>query len=280
MIVLDFIINCAALLLWLNWWSRGISGARAPGIALVSTLKRAEPARRDRWRSPLILISIVLLRTLAYWRFGPNIRWTPRLSLVAITVPFRTDSGGRMLLYSVLSLTVFFADFYFCALLISSLNRKMAVHDPWQTFFRGLLGPLDRLPAAAKLLLPFVVGVTFWMACGPLLSSAGVLVPVISFEQRLEQAILIGIAAWITWKYAIAAALVLHIITSHVYLGNASVWQFVSNTAQNLLRPLAPLPLRVSRFDFAPLFALAIVFAAAELIERWLPGLFARLSPG
>src|ERR1043165_3118451 len=96
---LDLFLYICALLVWLNWWSRGWAASRAPAIALVSTLRRAEPSPRDLWRSPAVLVSIVLLRSLVYWRFGPAAHWTPRLSLVAITVPFRSDSGGRMLLY-------------------------------------------------------------------------------------------------------------------------------------------------------------------------------------
>jgi uncharacterized protein YggT (Ycf19 family) len=276
MSALDLVLNLTALLLWLNWWGRGWGAPRA-GIALVSTLRRAEPSRRDRWRSPAMLASILLLRAIAYWQIGSSIKWTPQLSLVAIVVPFRSDSLPRMLLFSVLSLLVFMGGFYICLLLVSAANRSVAAHDPWQSFVRALLGPFDRLPGGAKLLLPFVLGGSFWMACGPLLSWIGVQVPVLSWAHRIEEAALIGIASWVAWKYVIAAVLVLHVVTTYVYLGNAPFWQFVGNTGSNLVRPLAWLPLRFGRFDFAPVVAVTVVFAATEALRHWLPSAYAHL---
>ncbi|HMJ91249.1 MAG TPA: hypothetical protein VK530_15620, partial [Candidatus Acidoferrum sp.] len=277
MSVLDFFLNCAALLLWLNWWSRGVSPLRANGIALVRTLRRAEPARRDRWTSPAVLVSMLLIRAILYWQIGSATHWMPRLSLVAIKVPFRSDSLGRMLLFSFFSFVVFGGAFYFCALLISALNHKAPATNSWQAFFRVLLGPIDRLPRGIKFLLPFLIGAVFWIVVGPLLSFAGVQAPVNSFTHRIQEAVLIGIGAWLAWKYVIAFVLVLHIVTSYVYFGPAPMWQFVSNTARQLLRPLAVVPLRIGRFDFAPILALAIVFTVAEFLNRALPKLYARL---
>ena len=275
--VLDFVLNCAALLLWLNWWSREFSAPRASGIALVSTLRRAEPARRDRWKSPVVLVAILLVRSLVYWQIGSSTHWTPRLSLVAINVPFRSDSLGRMLLFSCLSFVVFGGAFYLCALLIAALNHKLPVTDQWQSFFRTLLGPIDKLPRWLKFLLPFAIGILFWLLVGPLLSAVGVQVPVKSFVHRVQEAVLIGISAWLVWKYAIAIVLVLHVVTSYVYFGASPVWKFISETARNLLRSLAGIPLQVSRVDFAPILALAIVFTLAEFVSRALPKLYATL---
>jgi uncharacterized protein YggT (Ycf19 family) len=278
--VLDFVLNSAALLLWLSWWSRGMSVPRANGIALVRTLRRAEPARHDRWTTPAILIALLLIRSLVYFQVGMATRWTPRLSLVAINVPFRSDSLGRMLLFSFLSFIVFGGAFYLCALLVSALNHKLPASDPWQAFFRVLLGPIDRAPRWLKLLLPFVVGMLFWTMVGPLLSAVGVQVPVKSFAHRMQEAVLVGMGSWVAWKYVIAVVLVLHVVTSYVYLGAAPLWKFVTETARNLARPLTPIPLQVGRVDFAPSVVLAIVFTAAELLTRHLPKLYARLPLG
>jgi uncharacterized protein YggT (Ycf19 family) len=278
--VLDFVLNCAALLLWLNWWSRGWSVPRGGGIALVRTLRRAEPVRGDRWTSPAVLVALLLIRAIVYWQVGSATRWTPRLSLVAINVPFRSDSLGRMLLFSLFSFVVFVGAFYFCALLISAVNRKLPASDEWQAFFRVLLGPADRLPRWLTLLFPFLVGTIFWIAVGPLLSSAGVQVPVKSFGHRVQEAVLIGIGSWLTWKYAIAVVLVLHVVTSYVYFGAAPLWKFISETARNLLQPLDPIRLQAGRVDFAPIAVLAIVFAIAELMGNVLPKLYAKLPLG
>jgi uncharacterized protein YggT (Ycf19 family) len=275
--VLDFVLNCAALLLWLNWWSRGLSIPRAGGIALVRTLRRAEPLRRDRWTSPLVLVAMLLIRAIVYWQVGAATHWTPRLTLVAINVPFRSDSLGRMLLFSFFSFLVFGGAFYFCAVLISALNHKLPAADPWQAFFRALLGPIDRFPRWFKFLLPFFVGIFFWIGVGPWLSSLGVQVPVKSFGHRVQEAVLVGISSWLAWKYAVAVVLVLHVVTSYVYFGAAPFWKFITETARNLLRPLEILPLRLGRVDFAPIVVLAVAFTVAELLARFLPRFYARL---
>lgn len=277
MSALDFVLNCAALLLWLNWWSRGFGAPRPRGIALVRTLRRAEPARPDRWTSPAVLVALLLVRSIVYFQVGTATHWTPRLSLIAINVPFRSDSLGRMLLFSFLSFLVFGGTFYLCALLVSALNHKLAPTDQWQAFFRVLLGPIDKAPRWLKLVLPFFIGFFFWLAIGPLLSKCGVQVPVKSFGHRVQEAVLIGVSAWIAWKYAIAVVLVLHVVTSYVYLGAAPFWKFVTETAHNLLYPLSPVPLRIGRVDFAPILALAIVFSIAEFLSRNLPKVYAAL---
>ena len=277
MTALDIILNCAALLLWLNWWSRGVSVPRAGGIALISTLRRAEPAQRDRWVSPAAIAAILFIRAILYWQIGQAIKWSPRLSLVAITLPFRSDNFPRMFLFSILSFIVFVAAFYFCALLMSAVNRSVPATDPWQAFIRVLLGPVDRWPAWGQALLPFAAGVLFWLLVGPLLSAIGVQVPVKTFSHRLEEAVLIGLGSYASWKYVIIAVLALHALVSYVYLGAAPLWQFVGFSARNLLRPMGALQLRAGRIDFAPLLAIAIVAAGSELIERWLPKLYVRL---
>lgn len=277
MSALDLLLSCAAVLLWLNWWGGGWASPRPSGIALVTTLRRAEPPRRDRWRSPVILGAILLLRALFYWQIGPGLNWMPRLSLVAVEIPFRTDNLGRMLLFSLLGFLVTGAVFYFCLLLLSAVNQKAAPTDYWQGLIRVLVGAIERWPAWLKLLLPFAAAVLFWLAVGPLLSAMGIQLPVQSYRHRLEEAALIGCSAWLSWKYVIAGVLVLHIVSTYVYLGNALTWQHINMTAQNLLRPLAWLPLRIGQFDFAPVLALVLVFAASYGIDQLLPYLYCRL---
>lgn len=212
-----------------------------------------------------------------YSNFGPSLNWTPRLSLVALAVPFRSDSFPRMLVFSALSVVAILGAFYFCALLLSALNSKLPANDRWQGFVRMLLGPIDRLPWWVKLVLPFWAAALFWLGCGPFLSWLGVQAPVNTLEHRLAEAALIGVGAWVTWKYVIAAVLVLHVVTSYVYLGNEPLWQFVSHTARQLLKPVSFFSLRMGRLDLAPLIMLAVVFAVAEALSRWLPAFYSRL---
>ncbi len=277
MTVLNFILNCAGLLLWLNWWSGGMSAPRASGIALVSNLRRAGPVRRDRWRSPVALVVILLARALLYRQIGPAMQWFPQLSLGPIALVFRSDEFPRMLSFSLLSFAVFSAGFYFCALLVSAAMGREAVGNPWDSFVRALLGPLGRMPALFKMLAPFFVAMLFWLGVAPLLSVMGVQAPVHSFMHLSGQAALVGVSAFISWQHVIIAALVLAMVNSYVYLGRAPLWPFVNTLSRSLLRPLSMLPLRLGKFDLVPLLALAVVLLVAEMLERLLPWLHLRL---
>src|SRR4051812_29856897 len=106
--VLDFILNCACVLLWLNWRSRGLTNVpRAPGIALIGTLKRAERSRAERWPSSAVLGIVLFARAIFYWQAGPSFHWTPSFSVGPIALHFRSDMFTRMFLYSLLGFLLF-----------------------------------------------------------------------------------------------------------------------------------------------------------------------------
>ena len=278
MSVLDFILNCAGLLLWLNWRSRGLSGTgRAPGIALISTLRRAETQRRDAWAAPLILVSVLFLRAVFYWQIGPALGWLPRLPFGAIVLHFRSDMFTRMLVFSLLGFLLFLAVFYFSLLLLAGTSRSSSQGDPWVGWVRAHLGPMARLPGWFQLLLPPVITFCVWIIIGPLLGLMGIQASAVSFRHLGEQAVVIGLGSWLGWQFLVIAVLVLHMLASYVYLGNAPFWNLITITAQNLLRPLAGLRLRAGKIDFAPLLALTVVVLAAYLVPQLLVWLYARL---
>ncbi len=70
-------------------------------------------------------------------------------------------------------------------------------------------------------------------------------------------------------QFLLPAFLLLHLVTSYVYLGTSPVWDFVGATARNLLAPLRWLPLRIARFDFAPLAGVLLIL----FLLHWLPNL-------
>ena len=100
MFVVHFLLNLAALLLWLGWRSRRLAApARPSGIALLSTLKRADPAGGRIWIYPAALGGLLFLRAVFYWELGPSLHWNPSLSFGALTVFFRSNLFGLTLLF-------------------------------------------------------------------------------------------------------------------------------------------------------------------------------------
>src|ERR1700739_3221359 len=94
----DFILNIAGLLLWLNWRAGKIDplGKRTPAT-LVGTLRRAEPSRAQRWNLPVFLGALLFVRALIYWQIGPALRWSGTLNLGVISLSFRSDRFGLIL---------------------------------------------------------------------------------------------------------------------------------------------------------------------------------------
>jgi hypothetical protein len=112
--IIDFILNLAGLLLWLNWCSLRFDplGKRMPAT-LIGTLRRAEPRRLRRWHLPSALGGLLLLRAVFYWQIGSEAGWAAgKLNLGIIVLSFRSDSFGCILLYSLASFGLTLGVFY------------------------------------------------------------------------------------------------------------------------------------------------------------------------
>lgn len=279
MAILDIVLNCLCLLLWLNSRSRGLTGIpRVPGVALVGTLKRAERRTSDAWSSGLVLLVVLFLRAILYWQVGSALRWTPSIGLGPVALHFRSDMFSRMVLFSLLGFAMFLAGFYFSLFLLAAVNRRQPSGERWPAMVRGHLGALARLPAWLMLLAPPVVLFSFWMTFGYLFAALQLVAPVGSLARLALQASFIGLSAWLLWQYVVGAILVLHILSSYIYLGRAPLWSFVNATAGRFLRPLSFLPLRIRKFDLAPFLALGLLVLAVWLVPEGLGWLYARFA--
>ncbi len=140
MALIDFILNIACLLLWLNWLSiRFDPLAKTSAASLVGTLKKAGQPGSRPWKFLGSLLALLLVRALAYWQMGAAIDWTPALDLGIVNLSFRSDYLVRMLLYSLLSFASTLAVFYLWMLLLSVVNCRVPDTDPLQKLVRPLL---------------------------------------------------------------------------------------------------------------------------------------------
>lgn len=281
--LIDFILNLAGLLLWLNWLSIRFDPLAQPSAAtLVCTLRKAGSPTVRRWMLVAALAGLMIGRAFVYAHIGSATDWTPKLPLGAIALSFRSDFFHLMLAYSALSFGVTLGCFYSWLLLLSFLGGRDGGDDPLLRLARAHLGWVARWRWPARLALPFSVVAVLWLLLGPPLAWLGVVPRPGLWISRLEQAALLGTSAYLTWKYLIAGLLALHLLHSYVYLGSSLFWNFVTVTARSLLLPLRPLRLRVNKVDFAPLVGMALVFWAACISKNGLvissvikvPGLF------
>ena len=282
---IDFILNLAGLLLWLNWRAVHRVALPPPGASLLSTLKRAEPIG-SRWLHLAGLGTLLVVRSFFYWQLGSALHWAPGLPLGPVTLAFRSDLFTRMLLFSALSFGATLAVFHLWLLFLSVVNAGMPDANPQQRLLRLQLGWVERWPWFLKLPLPFVAVAALWCAGHPALVASG-LTPATPFPQLLAQGCLVGLAFYLVLKYLVAGFFLLYILNTYVYLGDWPIWTFVNGTARALLGPLKRLPLQVGRIDFAPVVGLGLVIGLDFLAEsaRWgscpggfLPALFRRIG--
>ena len=276
MALIDFILNLAGLLLWLNWRSVRFDplGKRTPAT-LIGTLRRAGPRRWRRWHLLAALGGLLLLRALFYWQIGSAAHWTGALNLSVITLSFRSDFFARMLWFSVFSFGLTLGVFYLWLLLLSIL----AGPEPpsFHRLVRMQLGRIDDWPRGVKLLLPLAITATFWWLASWLLTWLQIIPQPVSAAHRIEAALIVGLNSCLVWKYLIGALLALHLLNSYIYFGKHPFWSYVNAEARTLLSPLRAVPLQAGKVDFAPVAGLALVFLAAELAGRGLFFLYGRL---
>lgn len=271
--VIDFILNLAGLLLWLNWRAAQADPLGRPAPAtLIGTLRRAAPSQMRRWHLPAALGGLLLLRALLYRQIGSAVGWYGRLDLGVTAVFFHSRDWGQMLLFSIFSFARMFGIFYLWLVLLSVLKGPLPLHR----LVKMQLGKIDGWPRWIKLLLPLgVIAVAWGLASWPFAwlhpRSA------MSAANRIEEALVIGLGSYLVWKYLIVALLTLHLLNSYIYFGKHPFWNYVDATAKQLLRPLKKIPLRAGRADFAPLVGIALVFLLAELAQHLLVLIYGRL---
>jgi uncharacterized protein YggT (Ycf19 family) len=266
----DFILNIAGLLLWLNWRAGKIDplGKRIPAT-LVGTLRQAEPSRARRWHVPALLAAFLFFRAILYWQIGSSLRWAGTLNLGVISPAFFSNGFGVALLFSVLSFLLALGILYSCLLLLSLLKGPKPIQD----FVRLQLGRIDGWPAGIKLALPLAVTAVAWWALSWELARLGIIPRPVSPAARVQEAFVIAAQSYLIWEFPIALLLLLNLLNNYIYFGRHPIWNYADATATNLLRPLRSLkwlPLRIRKVDLTPVVGIAVVFLAAEFIERGL----------
>ena len=272
---LDWVLNIAALLIWLNWRMYRMSiRAANPQHSLLVPVKTPPASKLRTWLSLLSIPLLLIIRAGLYRQLGSAINWTAQLNLHVVVLPFHSEFGPRMVLYSVLSFGWFFTKFYIWLIVISVLNQHELEPGGILKYVRLQLGAVEKWPVTLKLVLPIVAITIAWLAINPLLEKTAV-VPPSSVLRMIEQGLLVGFAGYLSASSLLAAVLFLHLLNSYVYLGESSVWRLASNTSRQLVKPLSGL--RIGRFDLAALVGLVLVVGIAQLADLVLPVVYQRL---
>jgi uncharacterized protein YggT (Ycf19 family) len=272
----DFILNVAGLLLWLNWRSARLDPFnRGVPATLAGTVRRAEPMRLKRWHFLAALAALLFIRAWFYEHIGAAANWTPRLNLTVVTPAFPLATHGHdyflsALLFSVASFVRLLVIFYLWLLAIAILNRGETNPDPLQKLLLVQLGKVARWPALVQLILSILIISALWALFHPLLLHIGVTTSIRSNTVLLAQGAAISLIAWLSLKFLLLALLAVHLIITYVYLGTNPVWDFINTTSRNLLAPLNRLPLRFGRIDFAPILGILLIVLLLYVLPAWL----------
>jgi uncharacterized protein YggT (Ycf19 family) len=225
----------------------------------------------------LALVALLVVRSILYWQLGSALNWAPRIWLGLIPIAFRSDLFWRIFSYSILSFISTLVIFYLCLLLLSILNNNRSGNDALQNLVRAQLGKLDFLPAIVKLLLPWLVLFVIWCLLNKPFVGLGMLPAPESLTHLIEQGAVASLGIYFVWKYLIVAILLLHLLNSYIYFGNWPFWNFIDNSARQVLKLISWIPLRLAKIDFAPVIAMALVILAAKYGSRGLIEIYQRL---
>jgi uncharacterized protein YggT (Ycf19 family) len=273
---IDFILNVAGLLLWLNWRSARLDPfTRGVPATLSGTVRRAEPMRLKRWHFLAALGALLFIRAYFYEHIGPAVNWSPRLNLTVVNPTFPLVLRGHVFflsafLFSMTSFIRVLVVFYFWLLAIAVLNRHETNTDPLQKLLTLQLGRVARWPLVIQLLLPVVATAVLWMAFHSLLVYIGVTPHIRSNALLFAQGCVISLALYLSLKFLLLAFLAVHLIVTYVYLGVNPVWEFINTTSRNMLKPLNWLPLRIGRIDFAPIIGIVVIVLLLFVLPNYL----------
>jgi len=268
--LLDSILNLAVLLLWLNWRSLRLEPLANPiPTTLVGTLKSTSPGRFKSWPPLISLLLLLLLRVVLCREIGSPVDWTPKLDLVFVSLAFRSDTLHTAVLYSILSSLRLVVVFYFWVLVLVAINQRNTKPDAIEKLLRVHLGRVAHWPWWMLVLLPMAVAAGLWILVQPLLLHYSLALPAGSVAHLAAQGAVASLGLFLSLKYLLPGLLLAHLALSYVYLGTNPLWDFISATSGNLLKPLRRIPLRFGKVDLAPFAGVLTVMT----LFHWIPNL-------
>ena len=259
--LVDWILNIAAVFLWMDW--RSTRSARPQSIlSIAGTVRHAGRATGKGFGSLAALILILVVRPAFYYTVGSAVNWIPTLDFLAISIPWRSDLLGRMYIFSALSFLKVFGYYYAWLLFLSAVNCRVTDEDRIQRFIRGQLAWLEKLPWWFKLLLPSIFAALAWVVLATLFAELELVPQGTPRKTIWLQAAAFSLAALLVWKWLLIGFFMVHLVNIYLYIGTHPLWAYIGLTSRKLLLPLSFL--QSGKLDLSPVAGLVAVFVLAE----------------
>lgn len=279
MAFINLLLDLVVLVLGLSVLGIGNRAPTHKAGTLLGNLKPAESRRTRSWKPVALLVALLFLRPFLYRLLSEVLGEIPSWNAIPASIPFRSDSFLRLLVFSWVSFLWTLIHFLCWVLLLSALSK--ACRDPanWSRFFEELAGPLVRWPLPVSLLLPGIAAGLLWLILRWPLHMIAIAPPPASPAALVEQSVLVGLGIWVSVRWLLGGLLLLRLINSYVYLGNHPFWDAVHQIGGVPLAPFRRLPLQFGKLDLSPLLATAALFLAAAGLERALVAAYFRVGP-
>ena len=136
-----------------------------------------------------------------------------------------------------------------------------------------LVGPLESWPALFRASLPVVAAPLWFIFCAAL-ESAQIIPGQESWKIVFHESLVVGLCAYLPWCHLLAGLVFIYFLNSYIYMGPSPLWNYLHTITRKALTPLYLLPLQISKIDFTPVAAMAIIFLIYENGVRFLSALF------
>lgn len=256
--IIDFILNLAAWILWVNVWMQlhSPTNIQRP-LTLLGTL--IGPTRRldSVWIFFGGFLLILFIKTLLLHYLGAPINTTMSVNFLLLVVYFKTGHLVSIFWMALASFLKFAMMAYIWVWFMSRISPK----DNAENITNGLkasLGFLQSRHWMIQVLALFAFGMIGWAFLAVVFGWLGILPAFSSVLHLVWQASFVSISAWLGLYYLIILLMGLHLIHSYVHLGNWEGWDWLDGASEKLLSPLARLPLQWARIDFSPFVVLLL----------------------
>jgi hypothetical protein len=263
--LIDWLLNVAAIFLWMEWRSARSSRPQS-ALSIASAVRPAGRGATPGMGSGIGLAALLVVRPIFYFTIGSAVNWIPSLDFLSISIPWRSDLLGRMYLFSMLTFGKAIGFYYSWMLLLGAVNDRLADENLMQRFVRGQLGWLEKIPWWLKLLLPAVVAGAAWHGLAFLFTALDLMPPGAPAQAVWYQSGAFALASVLAWKWLLIACFMVYFLNTYVFLGAHALWVYIGLTARRLLRPISFL--RIGALDLAPVAGAIIVFSIAQWVIR------------